>query len=70
VHIYVDGYWTAAIPANVSRPDIAAAFPSMSPKHAFASLLPIGGGTHLICAYGINKGSGTTNPQIGCRYIT
>lgn len=70
VHIYVDGYWVAAIPANVSRPDIAAAFPSMSSNHAFASVLPIGGGTHLICAYGINRASGTTNPQIGCRYIT
>ncbi|MGZ4735358.1 MAG: CAP domain-containing protein [Acidimicrobiia bacterium] len=70
IHIYVDGWMVAAIPANVARPDIAAAFPSMSSNHAFASVIPIGGGTHLICAYGINRATGTTNPQIGCRYIT
>jgi hypothetical protein len=31
-----------------------------------ASVAP---GTHTVCAYGTNVGTGTTNPTLGCRSI-
>jgi hypothetical protein len=36
----------------------------------FAADLAIAPGTHRVCAYAINVGEGTTNPQMGCRSIT
>lgn len=66
VHIYVDGVAKAVVTASSARPDIARAFPGYGGSHGFASTVPIGGGTHTVCAYGINVAVGA-NALLGCR---
>ena len=69
VHIYVDGHPVAAISANDSRADIGAAFRAYSSSHAFDAVVPLAPGPHMVCAYGINAGSGFANPLLGCRVV-
>jgi hypothetical protein len=70
-HVYVDGKWTAAVTANLGRPDVAAAFPGYGAHHGFDVTVPVsGGGTHQICTYAINVGRGSANPEFGCATIT
>ncbi len=66
VHVYVDGHPVAAIRANDSRADIGAMFRAYSSSHAFDAVVPLGSGPHIVCAYGINQGSGFANPLLGC----
>ena len=70
VHLYADGVFVEAITANTSRPDIAAHFPGYGADHGFAASFALGQGTHTVCAYGINVGTGSGNPSLGCRRIT
>jgi SpoIID/LytB domain protein len=66
-HVYVDGRWSAALVADGSRPDIAAAFPDSGPLHGFTWTRTLAPGRHSICVYAINEGQGTTNTLLGCR---
>ncbi|WP_455132519.1 hypothetical protein [Microbacterium aurum] len=68
VHLYVNGAGSA-YEANLSRPDIAAAYPSTGPNHGFSAQLTLGAGTSEVCAYGINTGRGG-NGFLGCRSVT
>ncbi len=70
VHVYVDGHPIAAIMANDSRADIGAMFRAYSSSHAFDAVVPLAPGPHIVCAYGINEGSGYANPLLGCRVVT
>jgi SpoIID/LytB domain protein len=70
MHIYVDGVRAAVLTASTSRPDIAAAFPGYGDQHGFATTLTVGGGTHQVCAWGLNRGAGNVNILFGCRTIT
>jgi uncharacterized protein YkwD len=69
VHIYVDGRFAALGAADVGRPDIAAAYPSYGANHGFQIAVPVSGGTHQICAYGINSAGNGTNTQLRCLNI-
>jgi hypothetical protein len=66
VHVYVDGVARGSDQASLPRPDIGAAFPAYGSGHGFAITVPIGGGAHTVCAYGINVGIGG-NAGLGCR---
>lgn len=67
VQVYVDGQYAAVLTANTSRADLGTAFPAFGPSHGFAATtIPIGPGSHRVCAYAINTGRGTSNPQLGC----
>jgi SpoIID/LytB domain protein len=62
---------TSVFPADQSRPDVAAVYPTAGHLHGFTAQLPISGrGTHNICAYGINVGAGSINRTLGCRTAT
>ena len=50
------------ITANNARADIGAMFRAYSASHAFDAVVPLGPGTHIVCAYAINRGSGFANP--------
>ena len=63
VHIYVDGSILRAVTANISRPDVAAAYPSYGDAHGFDTAIPAG--SHQVCAYGIND-AGDPNVLVGC----
>ncbi|RUR01332.1 hypothetical protein [Labedella endophytica] len=69
VHLYVDGRMTTTTVANVTRPDIAAAYPKWGGAHGFTASLPLSKGVHEICAYGINVGSGK-NDLLTCKTVT
>ena len=70
VHLYVDGVGALAVRADVPRTDVAAAIPGWGAAHGFVATLPMGPGKHRVCAYGINRGSLSSNALIGCRDIT
>jgi subtilisin family serine protease len=67
VHVYVDGAFTVTASANVARPDIAAAFPGWGSAHGFDVVVPVGDGSHTVCAYGIDVGPSAPNSLLGCR---
>ncbi len=70
VHVYVDGTWTAAVPANVDRPDVGATHPGYGDMHGFDATLPLRAGKHTVCMYGINVGPTAANTSLGCRVVT
>jgi len=64
VHIYIDGAYAGATTANMSRPDIGAAYPGYGNNHGYEAQYAIGSGAHEVCAYAINTGSGSVNTQL------
>ncbi|MFT4050871.1 MAG: hypothetical protein QM677_01325 [Microbacterium sp.] len=68
VHVYVDGVGTVTT-ANRARADVAAAYPGYGSAHGFSLSTAISSGTHTVCAYGINTGSGG-NTTLGCKTVT
>ncbi|MEN0101867.1 MAG: hypothetical protein AAGC90_02985 [Curtobacterium sp.] len=64
VQWYSDGKLLGTLPANASRPDVGRAYPGAGNNHGILNTLTVGGGTHSICAVGVNIGSGS-NAQIG-----
>jgi hypothetical protein len=66
IAIYVDGTGVSWFPADASRPDVAVAAPGFGPLHGFGVTFSWPPGAHTVCVYGINQGSGTINPQLGC----
>lgn len=69
VHVYVGSAWGGLATASRSRADVAKAFPLYGSGHGFAITVPIPIGTSQVCAYAINQGAGTTNPQLGCTTV-
>jgi hypothetical protein len=70
VHVYANGRLVAITSASVSRPDIASTYSLFGENHGFDVRLSLGAGTHQVCAYAINVGAGSTNPNLGCRSVT
>jgi hypothetical protein len=70
VHYYVDGSYVSQQKADVNRPDVAAVFPQAGAAHGFTFNAILKAGKHTICAFAINIGIGTTNPELGCRTVT
>lgn len=68
VHLYVDGRLVGATAASRNRPDVGRAYPAWGSLHGFAATigLPTTGRPRQVCAYAINTGAGTANPQLGC----
>jgi hypothetical protein len=70
VHVYVDGKVAGAVTANGSRPDVGQAYPGAGDDHGFTWSGTLTPGAHTVCAYALNRGLGTQNPQLGCRSMT
>ena len=68
VHVYVDGVGKAYT-ADVSRPDVAAAYPGYGDRHGFVVKAPVSPGSHSVCVYAIDDAGGS-NPTLGCRTVT
>ncbi len=51
--------------ANVTRNDIAAAYPGFGTDHGFSANVPLTNSTQKFCAYAINTGAGS-NSFLGC----
>ena len=70
VHVYVDGVGAAVTIANISRPDVGAAYPADGPNHGFSVDVDASPGPHDVCVYAINVGAGTGNTTLGCQNLT
>lgn len=68
VHVYVDGAGKASVPADLERPDLDRMSPRLGTRHGFDVTVPISGGAHTVCVYGIGVGDGG-NAQIGCAFV-
>lgn len=68
VHIYVDGTGTAYT-ADAASAVVAQKYPAYGNDHGFDETLKVEPGSHNVCAYGINVGSGA-NVQLGCQSVT
>lgn len=64
VDVWANGAGVARINANLSRPDVGAAFPGYGAAHGFEAVLPGVGGN--VCVYAINVGAGK-NSQLTCK---
>jgi hypothetical protein len=70
VNLQVDGRAAGQVAAGVSRTDISRAYPGAGSAHGFtADLVLTSGGTHRVCAYGVNAGAGGTDTLLGCRSV-
>jgi hypothetical protein len=49
-----------AVTADDPRSDIGARYPGSGSNHGFTAQVPVGPGSHQVCAYGIDAGEGTT----------
>jgi hypothetical protein len=69
VQMYIDGRANALTWANLSRPDVGAAYPLYGPNHGYSLTMATTPGRHTVCLYGINTGPGAST-QLGCRAVT
>lgn len=67
VHVYTDGVFMGAFPADSSRPDVGAVFFEGGPAHGFDVTVPLSPGAHRVCVYGIYSDQRAANPVLGCR---
>ncbi|WP_341975319.1 hypothetical protein LTA6_003680 [Microbacterium sp. LTA6] len=69
VHVYAGSAGSAFL-ANVSRPDVGAAYPGSGDRHGFSVTVPaVGAGATDVCVYAMNSGAGA-NVLLGCRSVT
>lgn len=59
----------STVVADISRPDVGAAYPRYGAGHGFTSTLTLPGGSHEVCAYALNAGAGG-DTHLGCRTVT
>jgi hypothetical protein len=69
VDLIDNGLLRTSLIANVSRPDVAAVYPSFGAAHGFAFRLAVGDGTHQFCLVAENFGPGP-DPSLGCRTLS
>lgn len=70
IHVYADGSYVGAYPANKDRGDVESVFHRHQRNVGFASAVPLAAGTHQVCVYAINIGGGNSNTQLGCKSAT
>jgi hypothetical protein len=76
VQVFIDGPSTSGVPnvlvdANLSRPDVANAFPGVGPLHGFnATISDIEPGIRNLWIYAVNASGPAGNPLLGVRTVT
>jgi murein DD-endopeptidase MepM/ murein hydrolase activator NlpD len=68
VHTYTDGQLSAVITADLTRPDVEAAYPAFGDKHGYGTTITASTGTHNVCVYAVNVGAGADS-LLGCRQV-
>lgn len=67
VHLYMDGRPAAAVTADQTRGDLAAAMPEAGAAHAFEATVGAAPGSHTVCAYAVPlPGSSSTGSLLRC----
>ncbi len=67
VRVTVDGRPAGDLVANVNRPDLGAAFPSVGPAHGFSGSVPIAPGSHEVCVTMLAQDG--SQVRLGCRRV-
>jgi hypothetical protein len=67
--IEIDGVVSVTIPADVARPDVAAAHPPYGPNHGYDAVVDVPLGTHNFCVRAINLATGG-DVLFGCGTVT
>ncbi len=68
VHVYVDGVGTSIL-AKDERSNIDPSLKAYGTKHGFSLVAPASEGSHTVCVYGINTGTGA-NLLLSCSAVT
>lgn len=68
IHVYVDGTMAGGFSAATQRNNLGI-LAAYGTQHGFGVTVPSSNGTHHVCVYGINVGSGS-NSLIGCLDVT
>ncbi|WP_150306933.1 hypothetical protein [Planctomonas psychrotolerans] len=68
VHVYVNGVGHVIPSASGDRPDVAAVYPQLGSRHGYTATIPVGSGTHTVCAYGVQP-LAASNPLLGCKTV-
>lgn len=58
------------VSTSIARPDVVRAHPGAPAASGYSRTVALAKGTHKVCAYGINVGTGTANTLLGCRSVT
>lgn len=66
LHVYVDGRFAGGYRAEVPRADLGGSYPGYGINHGFGITVPASTGTHDVCVYALNEGSGSNNTQLAC----
>ncbi|MEO6700552.1 MAG: hypothetical protein ABI140_03330 [Jatrophihabitantaceae bacterium] len=64
--LYVDGRSNGVGNTHLARPDVQRAYPHYGPNTGFDVIARTAPGTHSVCAWAINRGSGA-NTRLGCQ---
>lgn len=67
-HLFVDGVFARARPADGLRRDVEARYGNGA-RHGFRFVVDVGAGRHEVCVRGINIRAGLRNPTVGCRTV-
>ncbi|MCZ2822768.1 hypothetical protein O2V63_20730, partial [Modestobacter sp. VKM Ac-2977] len=67
--MYVDGRATVAA-ADLSRSDVAVAFPEAGDAHGFSVTTEVPPGAHTVCLYLIDVDQGSQHTPLGCRAVS
>jgi len=70
LHVYLDGAFAGGYRADVPRGDVAQAYPGFGADHGFGFTVPASVGSHRLCVYALNVGSGSVNTELGCASVT
>jgi L,D-peptidoglycan transpeptidase YkuD (ErfK/YbiS/YcfS/YnhG family) len=68
VDLQADGRGLTSVRTGVPRPDVAR-LKGAGPNQGYAATVGLARGSHQLCAFAINLGTGTRNPVIGCRTV-
>jgi hypothetical protein len=68
VHVYAGASGVAGT-AEMSRSDVAAAYPGYGPNHGFSLTVPASPGMNNVCVYGIDVVAPGANKQIACKQL-
>lgn len=70
IHVYSGTTYLGSLSANLSRPDVATAYPTYGQYHGFSGTLSAPAGNLTVCAFGINVGAGRNAQLTNCRAVT
>ncbi len=70
VRVYAGSLRLGDMDADGDWPDVGKYYPHAGSAHGFRFETRLTQGTHNVCVYAFNKGTGTGNPRLGCRTVT